>query len=943
VTEIFTWLESIFSGIPLGFLGAWGRFGYFAGLILAIGAYGGVTLKPGGKWGLGWQRQRWDTKAMVSIPVTYVLIFASGWIGSSWVLVPGAQTFESLKDLAVLVCILIFGYPALLTVPFAYASSDLIEGVPPDFLLDWWTGYFINPACFWIAYQLFGKNPDFRRARTWAIYLAFVLLFLALEPALWGYICSGEFTPEIAYRSVTPALVFTTSITWLMGPFAMLGALPLARRFGLFWADIPGHVRERRFGRPDIVWESGSGAPPDDVAYAPRGVSIRLVILAPMLALVVVLVGATAYVTLDESEDAATKLASRLHQEISENINLQLDDYLAQRGTPDALLTDDINALLAKLPIARHGRAFIVDHFGRTIATSGEPNDTIVALSTDGLMSHLRDRNGKLEGSVQFRVIHITARPLARETWLAHAAAYEDRSGGHADWILVTAIPEAFYLSGVRAGQSRSAMIFALALLVSMVLAALLALIVMAPLRRIASTIGTPSGGTLPLPLPGSRLEELDTLSQAFNAMSMRLKKSFDDLHREAEARETRERALLESEARLRRSEDRMQLAVKAARLGIWDWDVDTDELTWDDSMYQLFDIPKEEAVRTPADWLRRVEPEDVERLNGEIQEAIRGDRVFSSDFRIRWRDGSIRIIRGAANTVRDANGRALRMVGVIRDMTDLSMAERELRRHRDHLEELVRERTLALEKSYADLRALETLRDSMVHMVVHDLRSPMTALMFSLEMLIENLESVIGAEDRMRLENALTSVESLARMANDMLDVSRLEEDKFPLAPTSHDLSDLAQIAMHNLRGMARARDVRLQLEPSVCQCDGDLIRRVVENLVSNGIKHTPPDKPLWLSVAFPAGEPRVEVRDQGSGIPAEARTKIFEKFGTLAGDGQRQYHSAGLGLTFCKMAVEAHGGHIGVDSEVGKGSTFWFTLPGTVIPSAARDPGQP
>ncbi|MGE0425760.1 MAG: ATP-binding protein [Reyranellaceae bacterium] len=513
---------------------------------------------------------------------------------------------------------------------------------------------------------------------------------------------------------------------------------------------------------------------------------------------------------------------------------------------------------------------------------------------------------------------------------------YRDRSGGHADWILVTALPESFYLSGVRAGQSRSAMVFAVALLVSMALAALLAASVTAPLRRIARTIRTPAGGDLPPPLPASRLEELSALSQSFNDMTARLRDTFDKLRVEAAARAARERELIDSEARLRRSEDRMQLAVKAARLGIWDWDVATNQLTWDDSTYSLFDIPREQAVRTPEDWLVRVEAEDVGRLREEIREGIVGDRVFTSDFRIRWRDGSIRFIRGAANTVRDADGRAVRMVGVIRDMTDLTLAERELRRHRDHLEELVRDRTLALEKSYADLRALEKLRDSMVHMVVHDLRSPMSAVMFSLEMLIEDLEGQIGPEDRARLEGALNSVESLARMANDMLDVSRLEEDKFPLAPAPHDVSALAQVALRNLRGMVRTRDVRLQAAPLVAACDGDLIRRVIENLVSNGVKHTPPDKPLWISVACADGACKVEVRDEGRGIPEAARVMIFEKFGTLAPDGQRQYHSAGLGLTFCKMVVEAHGGRIGVDSEVGRGSIFWFTLPGTQASSS-------
>src|SRR5262249_6244176 len=158
------------------------------------------------------------------------LILASGYLGSFVVLVPGAQTLESLKDLVVLLCVVLFGYPALVVVPFAYGLSDLIEGVPPEFLLSWLPGYFINPACFWLAYQLFAQPPDFRRAGTWARYALFVVLFLSVEPALWGHVCGGEFTPAISYRTVTPALFFTTAVTWLLTPVVMLGALPLSRR-----------------------------------------------------------------------------------------------------------------------------------------------------------------------------------------------------------------------------------------------------------------------------------------------------------------------------------------------------------------------------------------------------------------------------------------------------------------------------------------------------------------------------------------------------------------------------------------------------------------------------------------------------------------------------------------------------------------------------------------
>ena len=95
--------------------------------------------------GIGRTRQTWDTKAFLTIPLTFVLIIATGYVGSFIVLVPGAQTFESLKDLVVLLCIVLLGYPALIAIPPAYMVSDLIEGVPPGFVLNWRRGYFFLP------------------------------------------------------------------------------------------------------------------------------------------------------------------------------------------------------------------------------------------------------------------------------------------------------------------------------------------------------------------------------------------------------------------------------------------------------------------------------------------------------------------------------------------------------------------------------------------------------------------------------------------------------------------------------------------------------------------------------------------------------------------------------------------------------------------------------
>ena len=234
----------------------------------------------------GRARQRWDTKAFLSVPLTCVLIIATGYIGSFIVLVPGAQTFESLKDLAVLLCIVLFGYPALIAVLPAYMLSDLIEGVPPGFVLNWAEGYFFWAAFVWMAYQLIGRNPDFRRAQTWRRYGVFVVLIMLFDPVMWGYICSEKFTSAISYRNISSALVFTLSVTWLLGPVAFLVALPLARRFGWFWADIPGHVRERAIGSSEWIWESGRGEAPGKVSPVQGRLPIRIFIFAPFIALV---------------------------------------------------------------------------------------------------------------------------------------------------------------------------------------------------------------------------------------------------------------------------------------------------------------------------------------------------------------------------------------------------------------------------------------------------------------------------------------------------------------------------------------------------------------------------------------------------------------------------------------------------------------------------------
>jgi two-component system, sensor histidine kinase and response regulator len=247
--------------------------------------------------------------------------------------------------------------------------------------------------------------------------------------------------------------------------------------------------------------------------------------------------------------------------------------------------------------------------------------------------------------------------------------------------------------------------------------------------------------------------------------------------------------------------------------------------------------------------------------------------------------------------------------------------------RVKTHLE--LRRAQVELSSSYERLRSLEQLRDDLVHMIVHDMRSPLTALQWNLELLY-GTERANKSDTARELKEALRAVSVLAAMANDLLDVSRLEEGKMPVERTRCDLGEVAAQARASVAGLDSTRPVEIDVAgPVPIDCDRNLVRRVLENLISNGIKHTPSGSGLRVVIRVSDGRVRVAVHDAGQGVPEEVREKLFRKFEAVSVRKDRQYHSAGLGLAFCRLAVEAHGGSIGVEPDPAGGNVFWFELP--------------
>jgi len=243
------------------------------------------------------------------------------------------------------------------------------------------------------------------------------------------------------------------------------------------------------------------------------------------------------------------------------------------------------------------------------------------------------------------------------------------------------------------------------------------------------------------------------------------------------------------------------------------------------------------------------------------------------------------------------------------------------------HLE--LRRQRRQLQENYQRLQELEHLRDNLVHMIVHDMRSPLMAMSGYLDLLKMKASSQLGEREQGWIKTARQGTTQLTEMVTTLLDVSRLEAGQMPLKRSACDLAVVARAAVDSLGSLVGQR--RLSIEspsgPVIASADKEIVQRVIANLLGNALKFTPDGGEVKLTADRKDGLARLAVSDTGPGIPPEYHARIFERFGQV--EKQRRKHSTGLGLTFCKLAVEAHGGQIGLESEVGKGSTFWFVLP--------------
>lgn len=241
---------------------------------------------------------------------------------------------------------------------------------------------------------------------------------------------------------------------------------------------------------------------------------------------------------------------------------------------------------------------------------------------------------------------------------------------------------------------------------------------------------------------------------------------------------------------------------------------------------------------------------------------------------------------------------------------------------------------TDALEESARKMKELEKLRDDLMKMIVHDLKSPLTSVLATIEMLMDGDFGALTPSQRSALGDSEGKAEDLLALIEDLLEVRRIEETALtlnltPIAPGAL-LTEVVHEWQHRFQQEGASANVEAADDAPVFQADRPLIKRVIGNLIQNALTHSAHSVTLHLSVRRDGDGVLFTVTDNGPGIPAEYHEIIFRKFEQVKTPNMPRVRSSGLGLAFCKLVVESHGGRIWVQSGGdGRGSAFHFSLP--------------
>ncbi|MFP3599117.1 ATP-binding protein [Chryseobacterium sp. SIMBA_029] len=339
----------------------------------------------------------------------------------------------------------------------------------------------------------------------------------------------------------------------------------------------------------------------------------------------------------------------------------------------------------------------------------------------------------------------------------------------------------------------------------------------------------------------------------------------------------------------------RLEIAMDASSLGSTEVNLATGIMLSTDQFKRNYGFSPEENF-TYADLFEAIFPEHRERVRGLVQEAIRVNGIYKTEYPIKWRDGSLHWIEAHGRPRYDENGNADRMVGMTAIITEKKLFEQR--------------------------------KDDFLSIASHELKTPITSLKASLQ-LLDRMKNKPFSETHIRLiEQSGKSVEKIVVLIDDLLNMSRLSEDQLKLEKTRFNLHDMLSMSCNHIR-MEGNYELMIQGDQHLeVYADEHRIDQVVINFVNNAVKYAPHSQHIHITTELLEGYVKVSVRDFGNGIDAKVLPNLFDRYFRVDHSG-KSYSGLGLGLYICSEIIRKHQGQIGAESVIGEGSTFWFTIP--------------
>ncbi|MDD5028601.1 MAG: PAS domain S-box protein [Rhodoferax sp.] len=387
------------------------------------------------------------------------------------------------------------------------------------------------------------------------------------------------------------------------------------------------------------------------------------------------------------------------------------------------------------------------------------------------------------------------------------------------------------------------------------------------------------------------------------------------------------------AEEQLRRSEHSLAEAQRIAKLGNWELDLVKNVLIWSDEIYRLFEIDPEKFGASYDAFLNAIHPDDRELTNKAYIDSVKNKVPYDIMHRLLMTDGRVKYVNERCETYYREDGKPLRSVGTIYDITERTKVEEELRRYKDHLEELVQQRTADLVLARNAAEAANRAKSVFLSSMSHELRTPLNAVLgFSGLM---RKDPLLQAQQRDNLDIINRSGEHLLTLINDVLEMAKIEAGRAQLEITPFDLGSLVRDVTDMMHMRAQEKGLQLLIDqssefPRYIRGDAARVRQVLINLLGNAMKFTHHG---GVTVRFglkPHATPQrllIEVEDSGIGISAADQKRVFEPFVQFGEIAAQQ--GTGLGLSIARQFVQLMGGTIGFESTLGKGSIFRVELP--------------